>query len=59
MADVWRAVITELREALTEDRCDVEARRNPWNLCRCSCSELNSTYSLESDIQVSAQLGGR
>ena len=27
MADVWRAEITELRDALTEDRCDPEARQ--------------------------------
>ena len=26
MANLWRAEITELREALTEDRCDPEAR---------------------------------
>jgi hypothetical protein len=26
LADLWRAEITELREALTEDRCDPGAR---------------------------------
>jgi hypothetical protein len=32
MADVWRAEIIELRDALTEDRCDPEARQAVRNM---------------------------
>lgn len=32
MADVWRAEITELRDALTEDRCDPDARQAVRNM---------------------------
>lgn len=32
LADVWRTEIMELRDALTEDRCDPEARRTVRNM---------------------------